>query len=131
MADEADRAAVEALLGRPVQGDFEVVVRHDDGSPVVLCNAPLLRDGTPIASAATAIGPRGAVRAELRPPAGSFGLATVRLLAIGWDPKQGAPRTAEPTFVLHFRSPPLQRTPGESAAGCGPGGEANAAHSIT
>jgi hypothetical protein len=48
MADEADRAAVEALLGRPVQGDFEVVVRHDDGGPVVLCNAPLLRDGTPM-----------------------------------------------------------------------------------
>jgi len=48
MDAEADRAAVEALLGRPVQGDFEVVVRHDDGSPVVLRNAPLLRDGTPM-----------------------------------------------------------------------------------
>jgi hypothetical protein len=48
MDTEADRAAVEALLGRPVQGDFEVVVRHDDGSPVVLRNAPLLRDGTPM-----------------------------------------------------------------------------------
>ena len=48
MATDADRAAVEALLGRPVQGDFEVVVRHDDGSPVVLCNAPLLDDGTPM-----------------------------------------------------------------------------------
>jgi uncharacterized protein len=43
-----DLAAVEALLGRPVQGDFEVVVRHDDGSPVVLRNAPLLHDGTPM-----------------------------------------------------------------------------------
>jgi uncharacterized protein len=48
VASDADRAAVEALLGRPVQGDFEVVVRHDDGSPVVLCNAPLLDDGTPM-----------------------------------------------------------------------------------
>lgn len=37
-----------ALLGRPVQGDFEVVVRHADGSPVVLCNAPFLDDGTPM-----------------------------------------------------------------------------------
>jgi hypothetical protein len=45
---EADRAAVEALLGRPVQGDFEVVVRHGDGSPVVLRNAPLMHDGTPM-----------------------------------------------------------------------------------
>jgi hypothetical protein len=48
MADDADRAAVEALLGRPIQGDFEVVVRHADGSPVVLRNAPLMRDGTPM-----------------------------------------------------------------------------------
>ena len=48
MADDADRAAVEALLGRPVQGDFEVVVRHDDGSPGVIRNAPLLRDGRPM-----------------------------------------------------------------------------------
>jgi hypothetical protein len=43
-----DLAAVEALLGRPVQGAFEVVVRHADGSPVVLRNAPLLDDGTPM-----------------------------------------------------------------------------------
>ena len=48
MASAEDRDAVEALLGRPVQGGFEVVVRHDDGSPVVLCNAPLLDDGTPM-----------------------------------------------------------------------------------
>lgn len=43
-----DHAAVEALLGRPVQGDYEVVVRHDDGSPVVLRNAPHMHDGTPM-----------------------------------------------------------------------------------
>ena len=48
MADAADQAAVEVLLGRPVQGAFEVVVRHADGSPVVLRNAPLLDDGTPM-----------------------------------------------------------------------------------
>ena len=48
MVDAGDRAAVEALLGRPVQGDFKVVVRHADGSPVVLRNAPLLYDGTPM-----------------------------------------------------------------------------------
>lgn len=43
-----DRAAVEALLGRPARGDFEVVVRHADGSPLVIRNAPLLDDGTPM-----------------------------------------------------------------------------------
>lgn len=46
-ADE-DRQAVEALLGRAARGDFEVVVRHPDGSPVVVKNSPLLRDGTPM-----------------------------------------------------------------------------------
>jgi hypothetical protein len=48
VADDADRAVVEVLLGRPVQGQFEVVVRHDDGSPVVLRNDPFLDDGTPM-----------------------------------------------------------------------------------
>ena len=47
-ASAADRAAVEALLGRPVPGAFVVVVRHEDGSPVVLENAPLMDDGTPM-----------------------------------------------------------------------------------
>ncbi len=43
-----DAAAVALLLGRPPQGDFEVVVRGDDGAPVVIRNAPLLGDGTPM-----------------------------------------------------------------------------------
>ena len=46
--DADDAAAVETLLGRTPQGDFEVVVRHADGSPVVVRNAPLLHDGTPM-----------------------------------------------------------------------------------
>ena len=46
---ENDRPAVEALLGRPPQGDFSVVVRDaHSGAPVVLCNTPLLDDGTPM-----------------------------------------------------------------------------------
>ena len=43
-----DRAAVTALLGRPPQGDFVVVARHGDGSPLVIRNEPLLDDGTPM-----------------------------------------------------------------------------------
>ncbi len=42
-----DRDEVEALLGRPPRGAFEVVVR-DAAGPVVICNAPLLDDGTPM-----------------------------------------------------------------------------------
>jgi uncharacterized protein len=43
-----DLAAVTALLGRTPQGAFEVVVRHDDGTPVVIRNQPFLDDGTPM-----------------------------------------------------------------------------------
>lgn len=43
-----DRALVEELLGRKPQGSFEVVVRHDDGTPRVIRNAPILDDGTPM-----------------------------------------------------------------------------------
>lgn len=48
MSPADDRAAVEALLGRPAAGAFEVVVRDRGGSPVVIRNAPLLDDGTPM-----------------------------------------------------------------------------------
>jgi len=44
---DRDRAEVEHLLGRPARGAFEVV-RHADGSPVVIRNVPLLDDGTPM-----------------------------------------------------------------------------------
>ena len=43
-----DLAAVTALIGRIPQGDFRIVVRAADGAPVVLMNAPLLEDGTPM-----------------------------------------------------------------------------------
>lgn len=43
-----DRAAIEHLLGRKPQGGFEVVVRHDDGTPRVIRNAPILDDGRPM-----------------------------------------------------------------------------------
>ena len=43
-----DRVSVAALLGRPPRGAFTVVVRDDAGAPVVLRNAPLLDDGTPM-----------------------------------------------------------------------------------
>ena len=46
--EQADAEAVRSLLGREPQGEFAVVVRAPDGSPVVLRNAPLLDDGTPM-----------------------------------------------------------------------------------
>lgn len=43
-----DHERVRELLGREPQGKYEVVVRDDSGDPVVLRNAPLLDDGTPM-----------------------------------------------------------------------------------
>jgi hypothetical protein len=43
-----DHAAVSSLLGRTPQGAFDVVVRDSSGAPVVIRNAPLLADGTPM-----------------------------------------------------------------------------------
>jgi hypothetical protein len=38
------------LLGREPRSAFDVVVRHDDGSPLVIRNPPILDDGTPMAT---------------------------------------------------------------------------------
>ncbi|MFM8304509.1 MAG: DUF501 domain-containing protein [Actinomycetota bacterium] len=43
-----DRDAVRTLLGREPTAEFEVVVRRTDGAPVVIRNAPLTHDGTPM-----------------------------------------------------------------------------------
>ena len=43
-----DLVAVRALLGREPAADFEVVVRGTHGEPLVVRNAPLTRDGTPM-----------------------------------------------------------------------------------
>ena len=43
-----DAATVARLLGRSPRGRFDVVVRDDDGAPVVIRNEPLLEDGTPM-----------------------------------------------------------------------------------
>lgn len=43
-----DREVVTRLLGREPMGEFEVVLRRTDGSPVVLANGPLLESGRPM-----------------------------------------------------------------------------------
>jgi hypothetical protein len=43
-----DRVRVAQLLGREPRGAFDVVVRDDSGDPIVVRNAPLLDDGTPM-----------------------------------------------------------------------------------
>ncbi len=48
MDQETDYEAVKRLLGRDPQGSFEIVLRREDGSPVVLANGPLLEGGRPM-----------------------------------------------------------------------------------
>ena len=54
----ADHDAVASLLGRLPQGEFEVVVRGAGGDPVVIRNAPLLHDGTPMPTRYWLVGER-------------------------------------------------------------------------
>lgn len=52
-----DHARVCELLGREPRGHYEIVVRDGRGDPVVLENAPLLDDGTPMPTRYWLIGP--------------------------------------------------------------------------
>jgi hypothetical protein len=52
-----DLTRVEDLLGRRPQGRFEVVVRTQTGDPVVIANAPLLDDHTPMPTRYWLVGP--------------------------------------------------------------------------
>jgi hypothetical protein len=45
---DSDLEAVRERLGREPLADFDVVVRDADGAPVVVRNAPFMRDGTPM-----------------------------------------------------------------------------------
>jgi hypothetical protein len=60
-----DVAAVASLLGRAPAGAFDVVVRDEVGSPVVIRNAPLLDDGRPMPTRYWLVG-HGAVLAVSR-----------------------------------------------------------------
>jgi uncharacterized protein len=69
-ATAADVAALTDLLGRPPRADFDVVVRNDDGRPVVIRNAPLLDDGTPMPTRYWLVDPVLAVRVSRLEAAG-------------------------------------------------------------
>jgi len=53
-----DLEVVADLLGRPPQGAFDVAVRDADGRPLVIRNAPLLDDGTPMPTRYWLVGER-------------------------------------------------------------------------
>ncbi len=57
-ASDLDIARVTELLGRKPQGDFEVILRDESGSPIVVKNEPLLFDGTPMPTRYWLVGPK-------------------------------------------------------------------------
>lgn len=88
---EEEVHAVSRLLGRRPQGAFEVVVRDADGGPVVIRNAPLLHDGTPMPTRHWLVGP-----AER--------LAVARLEAAGGVARAEAAVPAEDVAAAHHRA---------------------------
>jgi hypothetical protein len=119
----ADRAAVAALLGREPQGAFAVVVRDEQGAPVVIRNAPLLDDGTPMPTRYWLVSPAltmavgrleaagGVRRAEREVPGSALADAHARYAAerdaalppghVGPAPSGGVGGTREGVKCLH------------------------------
>ena len=58
LTDQPATASVADLLGREPQGAYEVVVTDASGAPVVIRNAPLLDDGTPMPTRYWLVGAR-------------------------------------------------------------------------
>lgn len=122
-ASELDRRRVAELLGREPQGDFEVVVRDAHGDPVVIRNAPLLGDGTPMPTRYWLVGAAekravdrleasGGVRqaesavpsGELEAAHGAYAAEREAALPAGWDgprPSGGVAGTRRGVKCLH------------------------------
>jgi hypothetical protein len=59
---ERDVEALTQLLGRVPRAGFEVVVRNAQGAPVVIRNAPLFDDGTPMPTRYWLVDPEQSLR---------------------------------------------------------------------
>ena len=45
---EDEVVAISALIGKQPQGEFSILIRNEDGSPLVIENSPFFNDGTPM-----------------------------------------------------------------------------------
>ncbi|MGH9105067.1 MAG: DUF501 domain-containing protein [Acidimicrobiales bacterium] len=63
-------STLAGLLGRPPRGRFEVVVRDEEGAPVVIRNAPLFDDGTPMPTRYWLVGKRSCLAVDRLEAAG-------------------------------------------------------------
>src|SRR5437016_10902842 len=99
-----DHAAVSRLLGRPPRGGFDVVVRGAHGEPVVIRNAPLLDDGTPMPTRYWLVDP------ELREAVSRLEAAGgVRAAEAAVDPEELAGAHARPPAERRAPPPPAAR----------------------
>ena len=64
-----------SLLGREPRGPVEVVLRDDKGEPVVICNAPILDDGTPMPTRYWLVGKQAKLVIDRLESAGGVGAA--------------------------------------------------------
>ena len=68
-------AALASLLGRAPRGPFEVVVSDEQGGPVVIRNAPVLDDGTPMPTRYWLVGRQARLAIDRLEAAGGVGAA--------------------------------------------------------
>lgn len=80
---EHDVVVLTKLLGRPPRAGFEVVVRNREGDPVVIRNAPLLDDGTPMPTRYWLVDPELSLRVSRLESAGG-----VRAAEAAVEPEQ-------------------------------------------
>jgi hypothetical protein len=114
-----DRESVRALLGREPLGSFEVVVRDAAGEPVVIRNAPLLDDGTPMPTRYWLVGPTEVLAVSRLEAAGGVRRAEAEV-----DPAALADAhrryAAERDAALAFSRPPADVEPGATPPAAAP-----------
>ncbi|HVF05394.1 MAG TPA: DUF501 domain-containing protein [Frankiaceae bacterium] len=111
MIPEADRAAVEAQLGRPPRGLRAVAHRCPCGLPDVVETEPLLEDGTPFPTLYYLTCPRAASAIGRLEAAGVMAEMTARL---GEDPELAAAYAAAHAGYLARRDA-IRPLPGRAA----------------
>ena len=121
---DADRARVEALLGRPTSARFEIVVRGDDGRPIVIRNEPFLDDGTPMPTRYWLVDP--ALRARIGTSSRTAACARPRPRSIRTSsrpPTTGTRPSATPPSRRTTRAPVprvASAAPGAASSACTP-----------
>lgn len=97
-------------LADPVIAAGEAIEIDGRAPPGGVVTATLLRHATPIATAPMQPAPDGHLRAAISPPPGAFGLATVRLTHVAFDPDTGELTAAHAAHSVYLRPDPLTVT---------------------